>query len=183
MSDGKQAPQNIQDAFLNTVRREKTAVVVYLLNGAKLTGRIRSFDKFSVLLESGSQDVLKRMRKGINFDKTRRALELSKSLGIKNWAYFIIGMPGETVETIDDTIAFAKSLPLTLALFHIAVPYPGTPFYYEAVQNGWINASRWEDFDMDHSTVLNYPHLSADELEYHAKRAFRAWALRPGPAS
>src|ERR1041384_7717830 len=58
MSDGKQAPQNIQDAFLNTVRREKTAVVVYLLNGAKLTGRIRSFDKFSVLLESGSQEQL-----------------------------------------------------------------------------------------------------------------------------
>lgn len=58
MPDGKQAPQNIQDAFLNTVRREKTAVVVYLLNGAKLTGRIRSFDKFSVLLESGSQEQL-----------------------------------------------------------------------------------------------------------------------------
>src|SRR5687768_8602505 len=58
MSDGKQAPQNIQDAFLNTVRREKTAVVVYLLNGAKLTGRIRSFDKFSVLLEFGSQEQL-----------------------------------------------------------------------------------------------------------------------------
>jgi len=58
MSDGKQAPQNIQDAFLNTVRREKTSVTVYLLNGAKLTGRIRSFDKFSVLLESGSQEQL-----------------------------------------------------------------------------------------------------------------------------
>src|ERR1044072_1651860 len=58
MSDGKQAPQNIQDAFLNTVRREKTSVVVYLLNGAKLTGRIPSFDKFSVLLESGSQEQL-----------------------------------------------------------------------------------------------------------------------------
>ncbi len=58
MSDGKQAPQNIQDAFLNTVRREKNSVVVYLLNGAKLTGRIRSFDKFSVLLESGSQEQL-----------------------------------------------------------------------------------------------------------------------------
>jgi host factor-I protein len=58
MTDGKQAPQNIQDAFLNTVRREKTAVIVYLLNGAKLTGRIRSFDKFSVLLESGSQEQL-----------------------------------------------------------------------------------------------------------------------------
>jgi host factor-I protein len=58
MSDGKQAPQNIQDAFLNTVRREKATVVVYLLNGTKLTGRIRSFDKFSVLLESGSQEQL-----------------------------------------------------------------------------------------------------------------------------
>ena len=58
MSDGKQAPQNIQDAFLNTVRREKTTVIVYLLNGAKLTGRIRSFDKFSILLESGSQEQL-----------------------------------------------------------------------------------------------------------------------------
>lgn len=58
MSDGKQAPQNIQDAFLNTVRREKTSVVVYLVGGHKLTGRIRSFDKFSVLLESGSQEQL-----------------------------------------------------------------------------------------------------------------------------
>ncbi len=58
MSDGKPAPQNIQDAFLNTVRREKTAVVIYLVNGAKLTGRIRSFDKFSLLLESGAQEQL-----------------------------------------------------------------------------------------------------------------------------
>ena len=58
MSDGKPAPQNIQDAFLNTVRREKTAVMIYLVNGAKLTGRIRSFDKFSILLESGPHDQL-----------------------------------------------------------------------------------------------------------------------------
>ncbi len=58
MSDGKPAPQNIQDAFLNTVRREKTAVTIYLLSGAKLLGKIRSFDKFSVLLESGSQEQL-----------------------------------------------------------------------------------------------------------------------------
>ena len=58
MADGKPAPQNIQDAFLNTVRREKTTVVIYLVNGAKLSGRIRSFDKFSVLLESGSHDQL-----------------------------------------------------------------------------------------------------------------------------
>ena len=54
----KSTPQNIQDAFLNTVRREKDTVTIYLMNGAKLTGRIRSFDKFSVLLDSGSQEQL-----------------------------------------------------------------------------------------------------------------------------
>lgn len=58
MSDGKPAPQNIQDAFLNTVRREKTTVTIYLVNGAKLTGRIRSFDKFSLLLETGAHEQL-----------------------------------------------------------------------------------------------------------------------------
>lgn len=58
MSEGKAAPQNIQDAFLNTVRREKTTVVIYLVNGAKLSGRIRSFDKFSILLEARPQEQL-----------------------------------------------------------------------------------------------------------------------------
>ncbi len=56
--DTKPSPQNIQDAFLNTVRRERDFVTIYLMNGAKLTGRIKSFDKFSVLLESGAQDQL-----------------------------------------------------------------------------------------------------------------------------
>jgi len=56
--DTKSSPQNIQDAFLNTVRREKDAVTIYLMNGAKLTGRIKSFDKFSVLLEAGAQEQL-----------------------------------------------------------------------------------------------------------------------------
>ena len=58
MAEVKSPPQNIQDAFLNTVRRDKTTVTIYLLSGAKLLGRIRSFDKFSVLLESGSQEQL-----------------------------------------------------------------------------------------------------------------------------
>ena len=54
----KPTPQNIQDAFLNTARRDRTTVTIYLLHGAKLSGRIKSFDKFSVLLESGAQDLL-----------------------------------------------------------------------------------------------------------------------------
>ena len=56
--DAKSTPQNVQDAFLNTVRREKIAVMIYLMSGAKLNGRIRSFDKYSVLLESANHDQL-----------------------------------------------------------------------------------------------------------------------------
>jgi host factor-I protein len=56
--DSKPTPQNIQDAFLNTARRERSNVTIYLMHGAKLTGRIKSFDKFSVLLESGAQEQL-----------------------------------------------------------------------------------------------------------------------------
>jgi host factor-I protein len=51
-------PQNIQDGFLNSARKEKLVVTIYLLSGVKLTGRIRSFDKFSVVLESSSQEQL-----------------------------------------------------------------------------------------------------------------------------
>lgn len=54
----KTAAQNIQDAFLNTARRERVGVVVHLLHGATLAGRIKSFDKFSVLLDVGGQDFL-----------------------------------------------------------------------------------------------------------------------------
>lgn len=56
--DSKALPQNIQDGFLNLARREKTTVTIYLVNGAKLLGRIKSFDKFSLLLETGSNDQL-----------------------------------------------------------------------------------------------------------------------------
>jgi host factor-I protein len=50
--------QNIQDGFLNSARKERTVVTVYLVSGAKLTGRIRSFDKYSVVLESSNQEQL-----------------------------------------------------------------------------------------------------------------------------
>ena len=133
-------------------------------------------------IESGSQRILNNVKKGITLEKIERGLRWSKEAGIGNWGYFIIGLPGETEETIEETIKLAKRLPLNLALFHIAVPYAGTDFYYEALDNGWFHMKRWEDLDMDCSTVLSYPNLSAEQLEKAAKRAFREWALRPGPA-
>lgn len=56
--DSKPAPQNIQDGFLNLARREKITVTIYLVNGAKLLGRIKSFDKFSLIMETGAQEQL-----------------------------------------------------------------------------------------------------------------------------
>jgi radical SAM superfamily enzyme YgiQ (UPF0313 family) len=134
-------------------------------------------------IESGNEAILKHAHKGIDPAKARQALTWAHQAGIKNWGYFIIGLPGETAATIRDTIDFAKSLPLELALFHIAAPYPGTPFFFEVVENGWFRpGTRWEEVDMDKGTVLQYDNLSAEDLMYWQKRAFREWALRPGPA-
>jgi radical SAM superfamily enzyme YgiQ (UPF0313 family) len=135
-------------------------------------------------IESGSEAVLKRARKGANPAKAAQSLRWAKNAGIKNFGYFIIGLPGETEETIQQTIAFSKTLPLNVAIFHIAAPYPGTPFFYDVVENGWFRpGTNWEEVDMDGSTVLDYPDagLTAERLEYWQKRATREWALRPAP--
>jgi len=133
-------------------------------------------------IESGNEMILKRAHKGADPKKARQALAWARSAGIKNWGYFIIGLPGETLETIRQTIDFSKRLPLELALFHIAAPYPGTPFFFEVVENGWFRpGTRWEEVDMDKGTVLQYENLSAEDLKYWQRRAFREWAIRPGP--
>jgi anaerobic magnesium-protoporphyrin IX monomethyl ester cyclase len=133
-------------------------------------------------IESGNEVVLKRAHKGYKMEQAYRALNWAHAAGIKNWGYFIIGLPGETVATIQETMAVSKSLPLDIALFHVAAPYPGTPFFFEVVENGWFRpGTNWEEVDMDQVTVLDYPDLKAEDLVYWQKRAFREWALRPGP--
>jgi anaerobic magnesium-protoporphyrin IX monomethyl ester cyclase len=133
-------------------------------------------------IESGNEQILKNAHKGADPAKVKRALGWAKKAGIMNWGYFIIGLPGETEASIRKSIDFAKRLPLDLILFHIAAPHPGTPFFFEVVENGWFRpGTRWEDVDMDRSTVLDYPNLKAEDLERWAKRAFREWAFRPKP--
>jgi radical SAM superfamily enzyme YgiQ (UPF0313 family) len=134
-------------------------------------------------IESGNKEILRHAHKGAYPEKAEQALTWAHKAGIKNWGYFIIGLPGETEETIRETIDFSKKLPLDIALFHVAAPYPGTPFFFEVVENNWFREdTRWEQVDMDKGTVLDYPDLSAERLLYWQKRAFREWAFRPGPA-
>ena len=133
-------------------------------------------------IESANELVLKRARKGYKKEQAFKALKWARAAGIKNWGYFIIGLPGETEESIRETIDYAKQLPVDIALFHIAAPYPGTPFFYEVVENNWFRpGTKWEEVDMDRSTVLDYENITAERLEYWQKRATREWSLRPGP--
>jgi radical SAM superfamily enzyme YgiQ (UPF0313 family) len=134
-------------------------------------------------IESGNEVILRKAAKGADPQKAKQALTWARKAGIKNWGYFIIGLPGETVETIRETIELSKDLPLELALFHVAAPYPGTPFFFEVVEHGWFKeGTKWEQVDMDKETILQYENLSAEDLLYWQRRAFREWAFRPGPA-
>jgi radical SAM superfamily enzyme YgiQ (UPF0313 family) len=139
-------------------------------------------DVISWGIESANEDILKKARKGTTAERARQSLRYAKDAGIRNLGYFIIGLPGETYETIQETIDFSKQLPLDLAIFHIAAPYPGTPFFFQVMENNWFKpGTRWEQVDMDQSTVLQYGNLNAEDLEREARRAMREWMFRPGP--
>lgn len=133
-------------------------------------------------IESANEEILKRAHKGYRPDQVKQALEAAHKAKIKNWGYFIIGLPGETVETIRQTIDLSKSLPLDIALFHVAAPYPGTPFFFDSIKNNWFRPGvNWEEIDMDQGTVLDYENMKAEDLLAWQKKAFREWAFRPGP--
>lgn len=133
-------------------------------------------------IESANEEILKRARKGTTAERARQSVTWAREAGIRNLGYFIVGLPGETKETIQETIDFSKTLPLDLAIFHIAAPYPGTPFFFMVMENNWFRpGTRWEQVDMDQSTVLQYENLSAEDLEREARRAMREWMFRPGP--
>jgi len=131
-------------------------------------------------IESGSQSVLDACRKGAKVESARTAIEMMDSVGIKTWGYFILGLPEETQSTLLETIALSKSLPLDIALFHTAVPYPGTQFYFQSIDEGWLTTVDWSDFDMNDSVVVSYPQLDKQVILKYVKRAYREFYLRPG---
>ena len=85
--------QNIQDTFLNTVRKDKTPITIYLVSGVKLTGKIRSFDKYSVLLENNSQEQLIFKHAISTVVSTRSVLHTDHRPGVGN----ALGVPASSV--------------------------------------------------------------------------------------
>ena len=132
-------------------------------------------------IESGVQKLLDDSNKGKNatIANARKAVGMTKAAGIQVWAYFIIGLPGETGDTIKQTRRFARELSADLVNFSVATPYPGTPFYKTAEKNGWLKNIEWEDFDQNYSAVISYPELSDKEIMRGIKKCYMAWYLTP----
>ncbi len=138
-----------------------------LLNAMKRSGcRLISYG-----IESGSQEMLESMRKHLTLEQSLNAVRMTKEAGITTFAYFVLGLPGETKETIRQSIDFARKLDADYVNFHIATPFPGTEFYRQAKENGWLISDRWEDYEEEGSAVVSYPQLSADELVAAQKKA------------
>lgn len=85
-------------------------------------------------IESGNNEILKKARKGITIERTREAVKACARMRISSYGAFILGLPGDTAETMEQTIRFACSLPLTMAGFSILIPYPGTQVFEEYYQ-------------------------------------------------
>jgi radical SAM superfamily enzyme YgiQ (UPF0313 family) len=129
-------------------------------------------------IESGSPQMLETMKKRITLDKAREAIRLCRELGIKTQAFFLFGVPGETQETIKQTIDFAKELGASSTQFAVAIPQPGSPLYQQCVDNNWLIYDDWEDFASSNA-LIETPQLSRSEAEAARIRAYRQYYFRP----
>lgn len=129
-------------------------------------------------VESADQQQLDRVNKQLTIEKIRQAFKLSRENDIRTIASVVLGMPGDTKESIERTIKFVRELNPSYALFSLATPYPGTRFYQEAVQDNLIKVKDWSKYTLL-SPVLETVDCSLDELKTMQKKAFRQFYLRP----
>jgi len=136
---------------------------------------------FVVGYETGNQQILHNIKKGMRVDWARRFSEDCHKLGITIHGTFIIGLPGETHETIAETIAFAKEVnPHTLQV-SLAAAYPGTYLYNQAKQQGWLveNSGLVNESGTQVSS-LSYPDLSREEMFEAVAEMYKRFYFRPG---
>jgi hopanoid biosynthesis associated radical SAM protein HpnJ len=131
--------------------------------------------------ESGNQQILHNIRKGVRIDVARQFTKDCHELGITIHGTFILGLPGETRETIEETIRFATQINPHTIQVSLAAPYPGTRLYKEALENGWLDTANAELINGRGVQIapLQYPHLSHSEIfasvdEFYRRFYFRA---------
>jgi hopanoid biosynthesis associated radical SAM protein HpnJ len=139
---------------------------------------------FLVGYESGNDETLKRIKKGVTTDEMRKFTKSCHKAGVVIHGTFILGLPVETKETIEQTINFAKELDVFSLQVSLAAPYPGTELYEMARQNGWFVKKDKTDIlhgDGLQQSTLEYPGLNKDEIFEAVDRFYRTYYLRPGP--
>jgi hopanoid biosynthesis associated radical SAM protein HpnJ len=129
--------------------------------------------------ESGNQRILNNIKKGVRLDVARRFTRDAKSLGITIHGTFILGLPGETRETIEETVCFAREVDPDTIQVSLAAPYPGTALYEEALRNNWLEDETLVDTTGVQQSALGYPHLPRLEIFRSVDLFYRRFYFRP----
>ncbi len=132
--------------------------------------------------ESGNQQILNNIKKGMRVDVARRFTRDCHDLGITIHGTFIVGLPGETRETLEETIRFAIDINPHTMQVSLAAPYPGTELYRQAVENHWLDRDHAELVDARGLQIapLQYPHLSHREIFHALETMYKRFYFRPG---
>lgn len=133
-------------------------------------------------VESGNQRVLNSLKKDITLEQTIKAFKLTHEAGIETVAYFMIGSPQETSETIQETVEFAKKLDPDFVQFSITTPYPATELYSLALKDGHV-PEKWDEYVYADLKSVDSPGfgtktLSREELRAWNKKAYMSFYLR-----
>jgi radical SAM superfamily enzyme YgiQ (UPF0313 family) len=129
--------------------------------------------------ETGSQKILNNIRKGTRIDFARRFANDCHKLGIKVHGTFIVGLPGETRETLEETIRFAREINPHTIQVSLAAVYPGTELYRQATEKGWLLPNQLVGSDGVQVSSIAYPELSSREIFDSLATFYRRFYFRP----
>jgi len=134
-------------------------------------------DVLHIGCESGNQEILNATAKGIKLEQVRQVCAWCREAKISVYVYFILGLPYETQETIKETIAFSRSLPIDFAQFSMLVPLPGTGTWQLAQEGKVLKnlAKKWSDYDRYRSAIVESGKVSAPELTRLYRHALRSF--------
>lgn len=132
-------------------------------------------------IESGSDQILRNVKKGITTSQARRFVKTCKELRITTHATFVMGLPGETKQSIKETISFAKELDPDTIQVSIASPYPGTELYEQAQKNAWFMDSDLVSGSGVQQVSLEYGNLTGREIYEAVETLYNRFYLRPRP--
>jgi hopanoid biosynthesis associated radical SAM protein HpnJ len=131
--------------------------------------------------ESGNQKILHNIKKGLLVEVARRFTKDCHELGIVIHGTFILGLPGETRETIQETLNFAKEINPHTIQVSLSAPYPGTFLYKQAKENGWLYNEEIDLLTGEGTQIapLDYPHLSHTEIFNSVEDFYKKFYFRP----